>query len=108
MLGVNIGIDLGTASTIIYVENKGIVLSEPSAIAYDSYSGKVIAIGSKAYEMIGRNPESVRVVRPMKDGVISDFSATQAMLRYYLKYICANMIFKPKDFAAPQAGPNVI
>ena len=95
MLGISIGVDLGTSTLLIYVENKGIVLTEPTVAAYDRRSGKMLAAGKKAYEMIGRNPDSIRVVRPMKDGVISDFTATQNILRYYLQKICGNMVFKP-------------
>ncbi len=95
MLGINIGIDLGTTTTIIYVQGKGIVLSEPSVAACDAKTGKMLATGNKAYDMLGRNPDSVRVVRPMKDGVVSDFTVIQSMLIYYIQKICGNKIFKP-------------
>ncbi len=95
MLGINIGVDLGTTSIIIFVEGKGIVLSEPTAAAYDNISGKMLATGKKAYNMVGRNPKSIKVVLPMKDGVVSDFTVTQNILRYYLQKICGNMVFKP-------------
>lgn len=95
MLGINIGIDLGTSSVIVYVDGKGIVLSEASVTARETKSGKMLSTGTRAYRMIGRNPDSVIVTRPMKYGVISDFTATQAMLRFYLQKICGNKIFKP-------------
>lgn len=95
MLGVNIGIDLGTTSIVIYVENKGIVLSEPCAAAYEKESGKLIAVGKRAWDMVGKNPDSIRVVRPMEHGVVSDFTATKHILRYFLSKICKNMVFKP-------------
>lgn len=95
MLGVNIGIDLGTTSVVIYVEGKGIVLSEPSAAAYDTQSGRLIAVGQRAYDMLGRTPDSIKVIKPMKDGIISDFTATRHILRYFLQKICRNMVFKP-------------
>lgn len=95
MLGVNIGIDLGTTSIVIYIEGKGIVLAEPSVAAYDTVSGKLIAVGKKAYEMIGRNPDTIRIVKPMRHGVVSDFTATKHILRYFLSKICKNMVFKP-------------
>lgn len=95
MLGTNIGIDLGTTSIVIYVENKGIVLSEPCAAAYEKESGKLIAVGKRAWDMVGKNPESIRVVRPMEHGVVSDFTATRHILRYFLSKICKNMVFKP-------------
>lgn len=95
MLGINIGVDLGTTSIVIYVEGKGIVLSEPTAAAYNNESGKMIAVGKKAYNMVGRNPSSIKVVLPMREGVVSDFTVTQNILRYYLQKICGNMVFKP-------------
>jgi rod shape-determining protein MreB len=95
MLGINIGVDLGTTSTVIFVEGKGIVLSEPTAAAYESSSGRMLAAGKRAYSMVGRNPSSIKVVLPMKDGVVSDFTVTQNILRYYLQKICGNMVFKP-------------
>lgn len=95
MLGTNIGIDLGTTSIVIYVENKGIVLSEPCAAAYEKESGKLIAVGKRAWDMVGKNPDSIRVVRPMEHGVVSDFTATKHILRYFLSKICKNMVFKP-------------
>ena len=95
MLGINIGIDLGTTSVIAYLEGKGIVLSEPSVVAYRTSTGKMIALGKSAYKMIGREPDSVTVIRPMKDGVVSDFTVAEQMLRYYIMKICGNKIFKP-------------
>lgn len=95
MLGKNIGVDLGTASVIIYAEGRGIVLTEPSVVAYNTKTGRMCAVGRKAYEMLGRNPDSIRVVRPMKDGVVSDFTATRQMLSRYLARVCGNAIFKP-------------
>lgn len=95
MLGINIGIDLGTTSVIACLEGEGIVLSEPSVVAYRKSTGRMMALGKAAYRMIGREPSSVQVVRPMKDGVVSDFTVTEQMLRYYIKKICGNKIFKP-------------
>lgn len=95
MLGINIGIDLGTTSVIAYIEGEGIVLSEPSVVAYRNKTGRIMAMGKAAYKMIGREPSSVQVIRPMKDGVVSDFTVTEQMLRYYIKKICGNKIFKP-------------
>ncbi|NLL63938.1 MAG: rod shape-determining protein [Ruminococcaceae bacterium] len=95
MLGINIGIDLGTTSVIAYVEGKGIVLSEPAIVAYRRTTGRIIALGKAAYKMLGREPDSVEVVQPMRDGVVSDFDVTEQMLRYYIKKICGNKIFKP-------------
>ncbi len=95
MPGMNIGIDLGTTSIIIYVQGKGITINESSIAACDSSTGKLLAIGNMVYDMIGRNPDSVQVIRPMRDGVVSDFSVIQSMLAYYIQKICGNKIFKP-------------
>ena len=95
MLGTNIGIDLGTTSIVVFVEGKGIVLSEPSVAAYEKESGKLIAVGKKAWDMLGKNPDSIRVVKPMEHGVVSDFTATKHILRFFLSIICKNMVFKP-------------
>ncbi|AUI74536.1 rod shape-determining protein [Lactobacillus helveticus] len=80
----NIGIDLGTANTLVYMEGKGIVLREPSVVAKNTHSGEVIAVGSEAKEMIGRTPGSIVAIRPMKDGVIADYDTTAAMLKYFM------------------------
>jgi len=95
MLGLNIGIDLGTTSVIIYVEGKGIIMSEPSVVAFRTDTGRIMSGGSAAYDMIGRCPDSITAIRPMKDGVVSDFTVTEQMLRYYIQKICGNKIFKP-------------
>ena len=77
MKNKDIGIDLGTANILIYVKGEGIVLSEPSVVAMDKDTGKVLAIGEKAHEMLGRTPGSVIAVKPLKDGVIADFDKTE-------------------------------
>lgn len=93
MLGIgtkNIGIDLGTANTIVYLEGKGIVLREPSVVARNSKTNEVIAVGSDARDMIGRTPESIVAIRPMKDGVIADYDTTVAMMKYYIDKALGN------------------
>ena len=77
----NIGIDLGTANILVTLEGKGIVLNEPSVVAIDNVTGKIVATGAEAKEMLGRTPEKIRAVRPMKVGVIADFTATRLLLR---------------------------
>jgi len=84
-LSRDIGIDLGTANTLVYVRGKGIVMREPSVVAVDVKKDEVMAVGSEAKEMIGRTPGSISAVRPLKDGVIADFEVTSAMLRYFIK-----------------------
>lgn len=86
----NIGIDLGTANTLVYSEGKGIVLREPSVVAKNTQTGAVIAVGSEAKEMIGRTPGSIKAIRPMKDGVIADYDTTAAMLKYFMEKIAGN------------------
>lgn len=81
----DMGIDLGTANTLIYMPDKGIVVNEPSVIARDNYSGKIIAVGLPAKEMLGKAPNSISVVRPLQDGVISDFDMTAEMLRELIR-----------------------
>ena len=81
----DIGIDLGTANTLVYVKGKGIVIREPSVVAVDVKNEVVLAVGSEAKEMIGRTPGSISAVRPLKDGVIADFDVTSEMLKYFIK-----------------------
>lgn len=95
MFGLNIGIDLGTTSVIVFLEGKGIILSEPSVVAFRTDTGRVMSVGSSAYEMVGRTPDSITVIRPLRDGVVSDFTVTEQMIRYYIQKICGNKIFKP-------------
>ena len=90
-----VGIDLGTTSIVVFVEGKGIVMTEPCVAAYEKESGKLIGVGKRAWDMIGKNPDSIRVVKPMINGVVSDFTATKHILRYVLSKICKNMVFKP-------------
>ncbi|MBV0929342.1 rod shape-determining protein [Lentilactobacillus sp. IMAU92037] len=93
----DIGIDLGTANVLIYVAGKGIVLNEPSVVAIDTRTGKVLAVGSEAYRMVGRTPSNIRAIRPLKDGVISDFDITEEMLTYFInKLDVKGFMSKPK------------
>jgi len=79
-----IGIDLGTANVLVYVRNRGIVLSEPSVVAISTRDNRIKAVGSDALAMLGREPESIEVVRPMRNGVIADYDITEAMLKHYI------------------------
>ena len=83
----DIGIDLGTANTLVHVRGRGIVISEPSVVAKDSKTGAVLAIGAEAKRMVGRTPSSIQAIRPLKDGVISDFDITEQMLRYFFQKV---------------------
>lgn len=86
-LGRDMAVDLGTASTLVHVKGKGIVLNEPSVVAIEKNSSKVLAVGSEAKRMLGRTPGSIVAIRPMKDGVIADFDVTESMLRYFIQKV---------------------
>lgn len=89
----DIGIDLGTANVLIFVKGKGIVLNEPSVVALDTTTNKVLAVGEEAYQMVGRTPGSIVAIRPMRDGVIADFDITQAMLQYFINKLKVKSMF---------------
>lgn len=95
MLGTKIGFDLGTSNILAYVEGKGIKISEPSVIAYDTFTEKVKAVGKEAYRMLGRSPDSLTVIQPIRNGLVYDYEAVQNMLAFYIQKICGNQIFKP-------------
>lgn len=100
-----LGIDLGTANTLVFVPGKGVVLNEPSVVAVSETDNKVLAVGLEAKEMIGRTPESIVAYRPMKDGVIADYRITEAMLRYYVNKALGKWnIFKPEVLVSVPAG----
>ena len=82
-----LGIDLGTANTLVYIPGKGIVLNEPSVVAISEQDNTILAIGVEAKNMIGKTPENIVVYRPMKDGVIADYRVTEAMLRYFISKV---------------------
>lgn len=96
MPGNDIGIDLGTATVLINVKGKGIVLREPSVVAVDRDTDSIVAIGTEAQKMLGRTPGNISAVRPLRDGVISDYDLTEKMLRYFIKKVCGFFIFKPR------------
>ena len=83
----DMGIDLGTATTLVYVKGEGVVLCEPSVVAIEKETNRVVAVGEEAKKMLGRTPGSIVAIRPMKDGVISDFEVTEAMLKYFIKKV---------------------
>ena len=93
-LGLDIGLDLGTSSVLVYVKGKGIVLREPSVVAIDKNTGNTLAVGEEARKMLGRTPGNIVAIRPLKDGVISDFNNTEKMLRYFLNKVSAKSFFK--------------
>jgi rod shape-determining protein MreB len=85
LLGRDIAIDLGTANTLVFVKGQGIVLSEPSVVAIDNKTDKVVAVGAAAKRMLGRTPGNIVALRPLKDGVIADFEVTEKMLSYFIR-----------------------
>ena len=95
-LGQDIGIDLGTATVIAYVKGKGIVLREPSVVAVDSNTNEVLAVGQEARRMLGRTPGNIVATRPLRDGVISDYTVTEKMLKYFINKINGKTLFAPR------------
>src|SRR5512137_2698579 len=83
----DIGIDLGTANTLVYVKDRGIVLREPSVVAVQAGTKRILAVGEEAKRMLGRTPGNIQAIRPMKAGVIADFDITEAMLRHFIKKV---------------------
>ena len=94
--GQDIGIDLGTATILVYVKGKGIVLREPSVVAIDKNTNQVLAVGQEARKMLGRTPGNIVALRPLKDGVISDYTITERMLKYFIHKVCGKFVFSPK------------
>src|SRR5262245_20959762 len=101
----DIGIDLGTANTLVFVRGKGIVLAEPSVVAVDSTTGEVLAVGHLAKAMLGKTPRKIHAVRPMKDGVIADFEIAEGMLKALISRVTpARSLFRPKILIAVPSG----
>lgn len=96
MFEKHIGVDLGTVNVLVYVKGKGIVLYEPSMVAISVEENKIVAVGEEARSMLGRTPETIEVMRPMRDGVIADYVVTEAMLRYFITKVCGRFrLFRP-------------
>lgn len=101
----DVGIDLGTSSVLVYVKGKGIVLREPSVVAIDRFTGNIRAIGEDARRMIGRTPGNLIAIRPMKDGVISNYDITQRLLQHFLKKVIGNhLFFRPRVVVCVPSG----
>jgi len=97
MLGKQLGIDLGTVNVLVYVQGQGVVLQEPSVVAIASEEYKIVAVGEEARTMLGRTPEAIDVVRPLRDGVIADYRVTQRMLQYFIRKAAGGLgIFRPR------------
>jgi rod shape-determining protein MreB len=104
MFGQDIAIDLGTATVLVYIKNKGIVLKEPSVVAVNKQTQKVLAVGVEAEKMLGRTPGSIIAIRPLRDGVISDYEMTEKMIKTFLKKACGFMFFKPRVMICVPSG----
>lgn len=101
----DVGIDLGTASVLVFKKGEGIVLHEPSVVAIDKNSGKVIAVGEEAREMLGRTPGYISAIRPLREGVIADYDTTEKMLTYFIKRVIGNKLFlKPRVIVCIPTG----
>jgi len=100
----NIGIDLGTATVLVYVQGKGIVLEEPSVVAIDTNNDRILAVGKKAQQMLGRTPGNITAVRPLRDGVISQYEVTLCMIQHFIRSACKNMFFPPRVMICIPSG----
>ena len=105
IIGRDIAVDLGTANTLVYLRGKGIMLDEPSVVAVHTITGEVLAVGHEAKRMIGRTPEGITAIRPLKDGVIADFDASEQMLRYFIQQVHRRRYFaKPRVVVCVPSG----
>ena len=104
----DVGVDLGTANTVVYLKGRGLVLNEPSVVAVNQDTKEILAVGEEAKRMVGRTPGNIVAVRPMKDGVIADFDMTEAMLRSFVdKVNKRRSLFRPRVvIAVPRASPK--
>ncbi|AEG59294.1 rod shape-determining protein [Desulforamulus ruminis] len=110
MFSKDMGIDLGTANSLVYVKGKGIVLREPSVVAIQRETGQVLAVGEEAKQMIGRTPGNIVAIRPMKDGVIADFDVTQSMIKYFINKALRQRSFlvKPRVVVSVPSGVTAV
>jgi rod shape-determining protein MreB and related proteins len=105
MFAQRIGIDLGTANSVVWQAGKGIVMNEPTVVAVGVEDGRVVAVGNEAKEMLGRTPGNITASRPMRDGVIADYRVTEAMLRFFIQKVCGRVfVFKPEVMICVPAG----
>ena len=97
IIGRDMAVDLGTANTLVYVRGKGVLLDEPSVVALNDSTGEILAVGHEAKRMIGRTPDNITAIRPLKDGVIADFDSTEQMLRFFIQQVHRRRYFtKPR------------
>lgn len=109
VIGRDMGIDLGTANTLVFVKGKGIVLDEPSIVAIDKNTNRILAVGKEAKRMVGRTPGNIVAIRPLRDGVISDFETTEKMLRYFIQRVHKNVAFaRPRIIMCVPSGITAV
>ena len=111
MLGMSmdIGVDLGTANVLVYIKGKGVVLNEPSVVAIDKDSDRVLAIGEEARRMIGRTPGNIVAIRPLREGVIADYDTTESMLRHFIEKVAGkSFLFKPRIMVCIPSGVTTV
>jgi actin-like ATPase involved in cell morphogenesis len=95
IIGRDMAVDLGTANTLVYVRGRGVMLNEPSVVAMNASTREILAVGTEAKRMIGRTPDNITAIRPLKDGVIADFEATEQMLRFFIQLMIAASMSSP-------------
>lgn len=109
IIGRDMGIDLGTANTLVFVKGKGIVLDEPSIVAINKDTNRILAVGKEAKRMVGRTPGNIVAIRPLRDGVISDFETTEKMLRYFIQRVHKNVAFaRPRIIMCVPSGITAV
>ena len=105
MFSKRLGIDLGTANSLVYLAGEGVVLNEPTVVAVSIDDNRVVAVGSEARDMLGRTPGNIMATRPLRDGVIADYRITEAMLRYFIQKVAGkSFLFKPEVMICVPAG----
>ena len=105
---MDVGIDLGTATVIVYIGGEGVVLSEPSVIAVNLKTDSVISVGQEAYEMIGKTPSHIQAIRPLSKGVVCNYKMTEEMVKHFIKKICKDSLIKPRiAMCVPSGITNV-
>ena len=108
-MSTDIGVDLGTANVLVYVKGKGIVLREPSVVAIDKDSNRVLAIGEEARRMLGRTPGNIVAIRPLREGVIADYDTTESMLRHFIRKVAGkSLFFKPRIMVCIPSGVTTV
>ena len=109
LIGRDMAVDLGTANTLVYVRGKGVLLDEPSVVAINTTTGEILAVGHEAKRMIGRTPDNIEAIRPLKDGVIADFEATEQMLRCFIRSVHRRRYFaKPRMVICVPSGITAV